>query len=278
MTRLDRPDQGAYRQAGQALAKQGEKDLAYDKMRDYLLAQHKDLARYVRGGVKAEAICRYFLVDYTSTKGLPECSYSSIWLGLLACAVTGLEPGRIKGEAYLVPFKGVATFVPGWRGLVKNAKRSRDVKGLHANVVYAADKFALEIGSTPEIRHTPAIGADRGELIGAYAVATLTGNYKDVEWIDAAELAAKFQRSTDAWRDWPDEMRRKAPLRRLCKRLPMGDDYYLSTAIEDASSDGDMAKYKQVIDVATDGAASESEIKMATQEDLQEAVRKLEGP
>jgi len=64
-------------------------------------------------------------------------------------------------------------------------------------------------------------------------------------------------KESDAWVNWEDQMWRKAPVRRIAKRLPMGADYYRGLAIEQSQEDGKSAA--DVIDVFTEGEASRTE-------------------
>lgn len=258
-----------YTQAGQALQRQADNSPGEQLNRHklFLEARMAQLTKWVRQGVAPEALVRFTLMDMSKTPKLRECTPQSIYLGLLACAVTGLEPGALKGEAYLVPFKnnraGVteATFIPGWRGLVKQARRSREVIGIVANVVRAADVFDIDLGTDNRIVHRPVLGAeDAGDVIGAYAIATLANGHREIEWMGRPDLdkirAIGERKGSDAWKEWPDQMARKSPIRRLAKRLPLGSDYYVALALEQAT-DEDRSQV-EVLDIETGGEATRS--------------------
>jgi recombination protein RecT len=219
----------------------------------------------VRGGVRPEALIRFSLLDMQQNQKLRECAPESIYLGLLACAVTGLEPGALHGHAYLVPFGGKAQFMAGYKGLIKMAKRSGEVAGLTSNVVCEADTFDLDLGTANQLVHKPARG-DRGEVIGAYAIAKMTAGHHEIEWVDRDDLdkiraVADKRGKSPAWSEWPTEMMRKTSIRRLSKRLPLGHDYVISTAIEQAQEETGSAA--EILDLETDGAASSSEASAA---------------
>lgn len=223
---------------------------------DFLKARMDQIGRWVTQGVRPEALVRFVLMDLSTNEKLRQSTPESVYLALLACAVTGLEPGALKGEAYLVPFstKGVlrAQFMPGWRGLVKQARRSREVLGIVANVVRERDTFDMDLGTSNSLTHKPAMSGGRGDVVGAYAIAQMTGGHREIEFMDIDDLAAVEKMATargasDAWRNWPDQMQRKTPLRRLAKRLPLGADYYVGLALEQAASDG--RDQKEVLDV-----------------------------
>lgn len=238
----------------------------------FLKAKMPQIERWVTGGVDARALVRFAVLDlsapgYAGDK-LRECSPASILMGLLACAVAGLEPGALKGEAFLVPFARKAQYMAGWRGYVKQARRSFEVRTVSPHVVFANDTFDLDLGSGMPPVHKPMLNGTRGDIIGAYAVAKLVGSRDsivsyEVEWMDREDLdavrraAKRGDKESDAWKLWEDQMYRKAPVRRIAKRLPMGHDYYRGLAIEQAQEEGKSAA--DVIDVFTDGEASRTE-------------------
>lgn len=241
---------------------------AMHRHKEFLDARMTQIARWTTQGVKPEALVRFALMDMTGDKGakLRECTPQSIYLGLLACAVTGLEPGALKGEAYLVPYrnKGTmeATFMAGYRGLIKQARRSKEIKAIGAQVVFERDEFDIDLGTANMLVHKPAM-RDRGEIIGAYAIARTTTGVDEIEWMDRDDLDAvkAAGNSGPAWTDWADQMYRKAPYRRLCKRLPMGADYYVALALEHAP---DLASQARIIDAHTDGEGERAQIAGAT--------------
>jgi recombination protein RecT len=233
----------------------------------YLDAKLPQLERWITGGVDSRALIRFAMLDMSAPtragQKLRECTRESIYMSLLACAVTGLEPGALKGEAFLVPFAGKAQFMIGWRGIVKQARRSRDVVGLTANVVLEHDTFELDLASGGPPVHRPLLRGPRGEIIGAYAVATFASGHREVEWMDREDLDAVKKVATsrgesDAWKGWEDQMFRKAPIRRIAKRLPLGADYYIGLAVEHAHDEGKTER--DVLDIVTDGEASKTDL------------------
>lgn len=71
------------------------------------------------------------------------------------------------GEAYILPFNKVATFVPGYKGLIKLARQSKEVSTIESDVVREGDLFdyAKEFGGSdnmrPWMKHKPSIDPDR---------------------------------------------------------------------------------------------------------------------
>jgi len=199
------------------------------------------LAEYARNSIKPETLLQMACFEFSRNDELRKCRIETIYSALILAAQLGLEPSAVRGEAYLVPFKGTCTLVPGYRGLIKLARRSREVTDLYAHPVYEADEYHVELGSTPRVHHVPSTARDRGEIVAAYAVAHLTNaKHPDVEpmgWDDLDQIVS-FVKSSRGGRmpatydQWEGEMLRKAPLRRLCKRLPMGDDYFKAAHVD----------------------------------------------
>lgn len=253
-----------YTKSGQVLQAQHANTPAAMILRQktYLDARIQQISQWVREGVNPQALVRFALMDMSTNEKLRACDPQSIYLGLLACAVTGLEPGALKGEAYLVPFAGKATFIPGWKGFVKQARRSREIRGIVANVVREADFFDIDQGTANTLIHKPLLRGERGDVIGAYAIATFNSGHHEIEWmdrpdLDAIEKVATKRGESFAWKDWQDQMQRKSPIRRLAKRLPLGSDYYTAIALEQAIEEG--RPQSEVLDMMTDGAASSAD-------------------
>lgn len=214
----------------------------------------KKLGEWAAGRVSPAALVRWALLEYSQSDALQRCTPESIYLSLIACAQFGLEPSGIRQEAFIVPFKNVATFMPGWRGYVTLARRAK--VRLVPHVVYEHDRFELDYMVDKLVVHKPAL-RDRGALIGAYAWARLPDDEFDVEWMDLDELEhvremanrVRFGKDSPAYIDWPDQMYRKAPIRRISKRLPAGEEMARAVAINEAADAGDLHAYKQLIDL-----------------------------
>ena len=257
MSNGNRQDQ--YTQSGQRMEQQqanGPNALVKEH-KQFLEQRVQQIGKWVTQGVRPEALVRFALMDISQNDALRKCDPNTIYLGLLACAVTGLEPGALRGEAYLVPFAGKAQFMPGWKGLVKQARRSREVDAIVANVVRENDVFDIDLGTANAIIHKPVL-RDRGPVIGAYAIATMKGGFRELEWLDREDLekikrVATKRAVTPAWKDWEDQMQRKSAIRRLAKRLPLGADYFVAMALEEADTD---VEFNSIIDIETDGEAS----------------------
>jgi recombination protein RecT len=147
---------------------------------------------------------------------------------LLACqraAQDGLIPDKREGA--LVMYGDKVQWQPMIGGLRKLlAKHGFD---LRAEVVYENDHFLYEQGDEPSLTHRPPpLGQDRGDIIGAYAIATRASDgakWREVMSVEQIEQVRAVSRAgkTGPWAQWKTEMYRKTVGRRLLKQLPLGD-------------------------------------------------------
>lgn len=212
----------------------------------YLNARQKNLAAYAASRIKPETLIRLATFEFQKNSGLRSCKQESIYTSLILSAQIGLEPSGIRGDAYLVPFKGECTLIPGWRGLVKLARRSGAVKSFYSHVVYEGDEFEVQLGTDVGIIHKPILRqseGSRGDIIAAYAVAKFADGEIDVEVIPVADLeyikGQSAGKNNPAYGNWEDQMFRKAPIRRLAKRLPLGDDFFLAAKADELAEAGE---------------------------------------
>lgn len=162
---------------------------------------------------------------------LAHADRGSLFTSCVECAQDGLLPNG--KEAALVIYKTKAQgngyvskvrYMPMIAGLYKKARSSGDIQTLRSHVVYEADHFVYSLGLEPNLEHEPALMADRGKAVGAYAVARLQDGTVELEFMPTAEIneVRKASKSPDKgpWAKWWSEMARKTVVRRLYKRLP----------------------------------------------------------
>src|SRR5881398_983556 len=104
---------------------------------------------------------------------LIDCNPYSIVGGLRLGAQLGLSLGPL-GHFYLVPFKGEAVFIIGYRGMVELAYRSGKLRRIEANVVREGDGFSFRHGTRAFLDHEPHGGPGERDWQCVYAVAELT--------------------------------------------------------------------------------------------------------
>jgi recombination protein RecT len=175
----------------------------------------------------ADRIARIAITLIGTNRALAECTPESFLGALMTASQLGLEPGPL-GEAYLVPYGKQVTFIAGYKGLIKLAYQSGQLKRIDAHVIREHDEFDFAYGSDPYLRHKPQLLADRGRAIGVYATAELTSGAKPfvVLAVDEIERHRRRSRAADKgpWvTDW-DAMARKTAVRGLARWLPLSPD------------------------------------------------------
>lgn len=253
---------------GQQTAVTRRQDTPASRLSLYLNSRAKNLAEYARNSVKPATMIRLAVYEFANSEWLQKCTPESVYASLITAAQLGLEPSGVRGLGYLVPYKGKCTFMPGWRGLIALALRSKAVKSIYAHVVYEGDDFVVKLGTHVDIHHVPALNTSDQprEVIAAYAVAVLENGERDIEVMDRYELervrdfAASNRGGKDgpAYQQWADQMYRKAPIRRLCKRLPLGDDYFMAAKLDELHDQGKPDEIANFIDVPSEVVETEA--------------------
>lgn len=168
---------------------------------------------------------------------LLECTRPSLFNAIIKAAQCRLF---IDGqEASIVPFKGTATMMTGYKGILKMVRNSGELASINAQVVYEKDTFEYYIDEKGEhILHKPVFGKDRGKPLQTYCIARTKGNpepYVEVMTEEEIESCKNSSSAVKGGYDTPwkgpfaDEMRKKTVIRRIAKRLPMSTD--LNTAV-----------------------------------------------
>jgi recombination protein RecT len=199
------------------------------------LVEAKELA--LPSNVSPEAFRNAAIVAVQDNSQILSCNPESIFKSIRKLAAAGLVPdGK---EAALVPFKNSCTAIPMVSGLVKMARRSGDVKDIRAHLVYQNEvdqgRFTYIVGDEERLEHDPILFAERGDLVGTYAIAklkdgTLVREFMSMDDVERIRKAAASQRPTQydktdgpkgIWKEHFGEMVKKTVIRRLVKRLDL---------------------------------------------------------
>jgi recombination protein RecT len=203
---------------------------------DLFESRKASLAAVLPKHMTPERLLKVALGATARSPDLLACSPASLLLCLMQSAELGLEAGGLLGEAYLVPFKGVATLIPGYRGLAKLARQSGQVASIEAHVVRKQDQFEIEFGLDPRLVHKPFMqGEPKDEdIVAVYGIIRLKDGSRQVDVMTRGEVDAIRARSASAqkgpWVTDFAEMAKKSVLRRLFKLAPMSPE--LQRALE----------------------------------------------
>lgn len=204
--------------------------------------QKQFAAALPRVGITPERMTRFALTALNRSPGLLRTDPTTFLACVVQSAQLGLDPSGITGEAYLVPFKDACTFIIGYRGLLKLARRSGKITEAAAHVVHEKDTFEYEYGLESKLVHKPTTEKDPGRITYAYAYAKFTdgGRAFEVltrEQIDGVKAQSKAS-NNGPWVTHFDEMARKTAFRRLAKWLPLEPEDYRAIEIAGREENG----------------------------------------
>lgn len=216
-----------------------------------LIQQMKpEIAKALPRHMNPDRMARIATTVLRQTPALARCTPESFLGALLTASQLGLEPGP-TGDAYLVPYGNVCTFIPGYRGLIKLARNSGQLVDIWAEIVYTNDVFAVKLGLHRDLIHEPADG-DRGKPTHVYAAAELRDGGRPFIVMTVAEVEAIRARSkagrNGPWvTDW-EAMAKKTLVKQLSKWLPLSAEF-TSAAVLDGTIRTDIG---DLVDVQPD--------------------------
>ncbi len=199
---------------------------------------------------------RFYRVIYAAVTRPPargdsvlDCTLTSVFLCLIQCAQLGLEPNSPAQQAHLIPRRigghdkqPTCTLQIDYRGLVKLARNSGEIKSVAARVVYQKDKFRYRYGLDEQLVHVPSDDDDPGPVKAAYAVWHFKdgGHHFDVMSKRALDrIKNRFTiNASSPWHTDEEEMQKKTVLRRSTKMVPMSVQMNAAVAINDAGEAG----------------------------------------
>jgi len=190
--------------------------------------------------VAPEKLVRYATTEIKDNPALLKCDPYTVASAILRCAEIGLMPGKTLGEAYLIPYNNTATLQIGYKGLVRLAFNSGQIKSIYAHCVYSNDVFNYNLGLAPNIEHIPALTGGRGNFTHVYCVA-IFNNATQFEVMNFAEVEQirTLAKNSNAWVDFYSEMAKKTVLKRLVKYLPISVELQSAVSLDDL---GDIVK------------------------------------
>jgi recombination protein RecT len=193
-------------------------------VRDLVTRYIPEIKKAIPRGIDAARFARVALTMLPGNPSLLECDPKTLLGGILQAAAWGLELDPVLGMAYLIPYGKKAQIIIGYQGLIALARRSGEVRNIIPQSIYEKDEFQYELGLHPKLVHKPANGADRGNLIAVYAVASMREGAPEFRFMWKYEVDAIRSRSrakdSGPWVTDYEAMAWKTVIRRLCKYLP----------------------------------------------------------
>lgn len=171
------------------------------------------------------------LIAVADSYSLQKCSPASIYTNALRAATLRLSVDPGVGQAYLVPFKGHATLIVGYKGLHDMAVRTNRYRYINVSPIYEGQEITED-----QITGFHKIGGSRSgnKIIGwiaAFEMLPRFGGYSKTMYMTVEEIHAhgkRYSKSYDTkdqkgeytslWHTDPEKMERKTVLRLLLRR------------------------------------------------------------
>lgn len=219
------------------------------EMQAFLKTYEGEFKKVLPSLINPERFMRTAITVISGSSALQRCTIKSVAKSMIIAAQLGLDFDLIRGEAYLVPFKGECTLIPGYRGLLKLIRNTGKVLSINAVCVYEKEPFEYREGIDRFLKHEPLPPSERGEkIIGAYAVAHLKDGGFSWRWMwgesirkikDAALRKVDPEKQKFApWITSEEEMYLKTVLRLLSKWLDMSPEVQVAVAVSEARENG----------------------------------------
>jgi recombination protein RecT len=216
-------------------------------------AQRSGVERALPAHLKehAGAYTQALITVVKQTPGLLKVDPLTVLGGLMTASSLGLEFGPL-GHAYLVPFKGKAQFILGYKGKIDLAWRSGKLRSITARTVRENDEFDFDYGLLDSLHHKP-VRENRGQSIAWYGMAKFQGGghhfvvlfKEDVERHRKASASANSDISP--WKSNYDEMAMKSAIHEMTPYLPLTTE-----VLRQMATDGIVASGTSVDDLQTE--------------------------
>ena len=181
--------------------------------------------------LSSERLLQLTISAVNKTPKLLECDLATLLSCVMRCSALGLEPSAVDGlgYAYILPYKNKgkmeATFILGYKGMIKLAYMGGEVESIEARAVHVGDEFEYEFGLNEKLRHTPKGAGSNENLTHVYVLARFKngGHYFDVMTRDEVEAIRKRSKAGDsgAWVSDYEAMAKKTVVRRAFPYLPL---------------------------------------------------------
>ena len=207
------------------------------------------------GNDKAKAsVFASAIANMANDYGLRNCSVESIVNTAMQIVQIGLNPNKLFGQAYVVPFKlknggETAQLQIGYKGLIslgmKNGWKFRAV------AVDDCDDFSLEFNGLDDKIHFAPNYDERSDddgdwvfshLVGVIVYAKDSNDNVFSEFVSKKKLEklrlksqnqSKKDKLEDIWLDWAEEMYKAKALKYVASRLPINDRLAEAVSVED---------------------------------------------
>lgn len=192
--------------------------------------------------ITAERIIQLATTYVSNNPAIAKCTATSIVGAIMQTSILGLEPVPALGQVYFVPYKDQVQFQLGYKGFIRLAQNSKEIKMIYAEVVREGDYFEYELGLNPKVKHTPnAHSTGEENITHAYAVVHYhSGGYNFVvltrSAIESLRKRSPSQRNgiSGAWSTDYESMAKAKAIKQLSKYMPMSIEVQNAAVADEA--------------------------------------------
>lgn len=216
-------------------------------LQNYFTQHKSQLQAALPKHLNPDRMSRLAMTAFSQNSALQKCDPRSIFASIIVLSQLGLEPG-IDGQGYLVPYKGICTPVPGWKGYVDLVSRAGRAT-VWTGAVFEGDEFDYALGDSPYLKHRPGDENDESKLTHVYAI----GRVKEAEfpvievWTIKKIIKHRDKHNKVGVKHYSfanlEMYARKIPLMQVLKYMPKSVELQTAMQIDIAASEGKGTEY-----------------------------------
>jgi recombination protein RecT len=211
-----------------------------------LFDQYKvQIAQALPRHLSADRLIQMVVTLISQNPELKNCSVGSLIGATMQASILGFKPVSALGHCYFVPYNNKkkndqgkdvwvkeVQFQIGYKGYIDLARRSGEIRSIHASGVYKDDDFKYNLGLHPDIKHVPSGKKKEAKnLTHVYAVAHYKdGGYNFIvltrEEVEALRMRNAMQKQglKGAWLSDYEAMSCAKAIKQLAKYMPLSDE------------------------------------------------------
>lgn len=221
------------------------------KIHKQIEASIGELKKALPAHLSAERLSRLAMTTLKRNPKLYQCNPMTFLGALFQAAQIGLEID-VDGQCHIVPFfdsktnQMLAQFIIGYKGYATLFYRHQSSVSLSLQTVHKNDIFNYDLAKGECTHQPPALGQDRGEVIGYYAYATMLNGGHSIKVLskqEAFEWGKKFSKCWSRkdnkfmygtpWDTSFDAMGMKTCMLQLSKVLPKSSELQRALSMDE---------------------------------------------
>jgi recombination protein RecT len=201
-----------------------------------------------------ERLYQMYVSTINKEPQLAECGVESVLSCFMQCTALGLEPSNVNGlgQVYILPYgnknhtngKRDAQLIIGYKGMIELARRSGQLKSIHAQAVYEGDEYEHwedEKGQHFTFKANPKANHEPQYLTDVYVNAQLNNGGFVFESMTKSEVEQVKKRSASGnrgpWGTDYEAMAKKTVIRRSFKYLPVSVEAKTAAVVDETTPD-----------------------------------------